>query len=188
VDTAITLLILVALLSAAILAWTGRKRFPLRIGLGNFFRRKTQVAIVVTGLLVGTAIISSSYVIQTTFQYTVRSEVFRTYDYVDEIIYTPAADGTYAPFNATVFSSLQAAPPSMPDVAGLAPRYGQPVSAFNPRSGLIEPTARLIGFDVNYELGEFVRSDGSSWNGAGLGTSEVIINRQLQSVRRCMTG
>jgi len=66
-DTDLTLLIVVTGTCLAVLGWAGRKRFPLRIGVGNFFRRKTQVAIVVAGLLIGTAIITSSFVIQTTF-------------------------------------------------------------------------------------------------------------------------
>ena len=81
-----TLLIVVGVVCLVVLAWAGRKRFPLRIGAGNFFRRKTQVAIVVAGLLIGTAIISSSFIIQTTFDYTVRSAVFRALDAVDEVV------------------------------------------------------------------------------------------------------
>src|SRR5207245_1653771 len=70
-----------------VLAWAGRQHFPLRIGAGNFFRRKTQVAIVVAGLLIGTAIITSSYVIQSTFDYTVKVAVFRALDAVDEVVF-----------------------------------------------------------------------------------------------------
>ena len=80
IDPGVALLGLVGLVVLVILVWAGRKRFPLRIGMGNFFRRKTQVAIVVAGLLVGTAIISSSYVIQSTFDYTIRSTVFHNLD------------------------------------------------------------------------------------------------------------
>src|SRR2546421_2225786 len=81
-DGAITLLLVVGAICLVVLAWAGRKRFPLRIGAGNFFRRKTQVAIVVAGLLIGTAIITSSYVIQSTFDYTVKAAVFRALDAV----------------------------------------------------------------------------------------------------------
>src|SRR5437899_8973488 len=92
-DAALTLLLVVGAICLAVLAWAGRKRFPLRIGAGNFFRRKTQVAIVVAGLLIGTAIISSSLVIQTTFDFTVRAAVFRALDAVDEIVYVASPDG-----------------------------------------------------------------------------------------------
>src|SRR5204863_530937 len=49
-DTDLALLLVVTATALAVVGWAGRKRFPLRIGVGNFFRRKTQVAIVVAGL------------------------------------------------------------------------------------------------------------------------------------------
>src|SRR3989304_1978453 len=121
-ETALVLLVVVAVVCLGVLAWSGRKRFPLRIGAGNFFRRKTQVAIVVTGLLIGTAIISSSYVIQSTFDYTIRSAVFRALDHVDETVSVIAPDGTRLPFNMTVFDDLVANRSAMPTVDALAPR------------------------------------------------------------------
>src|SRR3990172_12224189 len=123
-DPGVTLLGLVGLVVAVILVWSGRKRFPLRIGLGNFFRRKTQVAIVVAGLLVGTAIISSSYVIQSTFNYTIRSAVFHQLDYIDETIFLNAPSGGRLPFDASVFQNLHDnwTAGTMPAGAGLAPR------------------------------------------------------------------
>src|SRR3989304_2220879 len=102
-DGGLLLLIVVAAVVLLVLGGAGRKRFPLRIGVGNFFRRKTQVAIVVAGLLIGTSIITSSYVIQSTFEYTIRSTVFRALAHVDETVSVLAADGSRLPFNTTVF-------------------------------------------------------------------------------------
>src|SRR3989441_943513 len=99
-DGAITLLLVVGAICLVVLAWAGRKRFPLRIGAGNFFRRKTQVAIVVAGLLIGT----------------------------------------------------------------------------------------VIGFDSGRDLGDFVRADGSRWNGAGLGPTEAIINDKLATAVEAKVG
>jgi len=178
-DVAVFLLLVVAAICAVILVWTGRKRFPLRIGLGNFFRRKTQVAIVVTGLLVGTAIISSSFVINTTFDYTIKSEVFRTLDYVDEEVYAPKPDATLTNFTISVFDDLQANISHMPHVSAMAPRYQLGVSVMNVRSMLSEPTGTVVGFDPVRDLGSFVKTDGSSWDGAGLGPTEVILNQQI---------
>src|SRR6266511_2816223 len=115
-DVGLVLLAVVGVVCLAVLAWTGRKRFPLRIGAGNFFRRKTQVAIVVAGLLIGTAIITSSYVIQSTFDYTVRSGVFRAFDHVDETITLTASDGSRVPFNMSVFDGLYASRGDMPTI------------------------------------------------------------------------
>src|SRR5213593_2795153 len=98
-ETALYLLGVVGLVCLAVVAWAGRKRFPLRIGVGNFFRRKTQVAIVVAGLLIGTSIITSSYVIQTTFDYTIKVAVFRALDAVDEVVFVPSPEGGRLPFS-----------------------------------------------------------------------------------------
>src|SRR6184192_2885279 len=96
-DTDLALLLVVTATALAVVGWAGRKRFPLRIGVGNFFRRKTQVAIVVAGLLIGTAIVTSSFVIQRTFDYTIRSGVFRSLDLVDETISVRTPDGVASP-------------------------------------------------------------------------------------------
>src|SRR5439155_1092511 len=103
---AMALLLVVTATALAVVGWAGRKRFPLRIGVGNFFRRKTQVAIVVAGLLIGTAIVTSSFVIQRTFDYTIRSAVFRSLDLVDETISVRTSDGSRVPFDISVYDTL----------------------------------------------------------------------------------
>src|SRR6266702_630091 len=175
-DTATTLLVFVGIVILAVLGWAGRKRFPLRIGAGNFFRRKTQVAIVVAGLLIGTAIITSSYVIQSTFDYTVKVAVFRALDEVDEVVFVASPEGGRLPFSAQVYDNISLHLGDMPDVAGAAPRYQLPGAVVDTTSQLFEPTATVIGFDAGRDLGDFVRADGSRWNGAGLGPTEAIIN------------
>ncbi len=175
-----TLLLVVGAVCLVVLGWAGRKRFPLRIGVGNFFRRKTQVAIVVAGLLIGTAIISSSYVIQSTFDYTVRSAVFRALDVVDEVIYVAAPDGSRAPFPASIYTNLRANLSFMPDVAGIAPRYQVGGALIDQSSRLFDPTTNVIGFDAARDLGTFVNAtDGSAWDGSGLRASDAIINAKL---------
>src|SRR5213080_2520433 len=187
-DGAITLLLVVGAICLVVLAWAGRKRFPLRIGAGNFFRRKTQVAIVVAGLLIGTAIITSSYVIQSTFDYTVKVAVFRALDAVDEVVFVPSPEGGRLPFSAQVYDNLTTHLADMPDVAGLAPRYQLPGTVVDTTSQLFEPTATVIGFDSGRDLGDFVRADGSAWNGSGLGATEAIINAKLATAVEAKVG
>ncbi len=187
-DGAVTLLLVVGAICLAVLVWAGRKRFPLRIGAGNFFRRKTQVAIVVAGLLIGTAIITSSYVIQSTFDYTVKVAVFRALDAVDEVVYVASPDGGRLPFSAQVYDNLTSHLADMPNVAGVAPRYQLPGAVIDTTSQLFEPTATVIGFDSGRDLGDFVRADGSRWNGSGLGATEAIINGKLATAVEAKVG
>jgi putative ABC transport system permease protein len=178
-DTDLVLLLVVTGVCLGILGWAVRRRFPLRIGIGNFFRRKTQAAIVVAGLLIGTAIVTSSFVIQSTFDATVRSAVFRQLDEIDETIFLPSQDGTRLPFPISVFRGLDANRSRMPDVRALAPRYQLTGAVINQDSQLFEPTAQIIGFEPDRDLGSFVRSDGAPWNGSDLEGSRVIINGRL---------
>src|SRR5256886_587009 len=151
-DGAVTLLLVVGAICLAVIAWAGRKRFPLRIGAGNFFRRKTQVAIVVAGLLIGTAIITSSYVIQTTFDYTVKVAVFRALDAVDEVVYVASPDGGRLPFSARVYDNLTVHLADLPNVAGVAPRYQLPGAVVDTTSQLFEPTATVRSEEHTSEL------------------------------------
>jgi len=187
-DTDLALLLVVTATALAVVGWAGRKRFPLRIGVGNFFRRKTQVAIVVAGLLIGTAIVTSSFVIQRTFDYTIRSAVFRSLDLVDETISVRAQDDSRVPFNISVYDTLVAALPSMPDVSAMAPRIHLSGAAIDRRSSLFEPTANLIGFDAGRDLGSFVRADGSAWDGLGLAPTEAVINEKLAAAVEASLG
>ncbi|TLZ99088.1 MAG: FtsX-like permease family protein [Methanobacteriota archaeon] len=187
-DTDLALLLVVTATALAVVGWAGRKRFPLRIGVGNFFRRKTQVAIVVAGLLIGTAIVTSSFVIQRTFDYTIRSAVFRSLDLVDETISVRAQDDSRVPFNISVYDTLVAALPSMPDVSAMAPRIHLSGAAIDRRSSLFEPTVNLIGFDAGRDLGSFVRADGSAWDGSGLAPTEAVINEKLAAAVEASLG
>src|SRR5213083_787387 len=187
-DSAITLLLVVGAICLAVIVWAGRKRFPLRIGAGNFFRRKTQVAIVVAGLLIGTAIVSSSFVIQSTFDFTVRAAVFRALDAVYEVVFAASPDGGRLPFSAQVYDNLSAHLADMPTVDKIAPRFQLPAAVIDSTTQLFEPTATVIGFDWERDLGAFVQANSSSWNGSGLGAAEAIINEKLATAVEAKAG
>src|SRR2546427_3830338 len=156
-DAALTLLLVVGAICLAVLAWAGRKRFPLRIGAGNFFRRKTQVAIVVAGLLIGTAIISSSLVIQTTFDFTVRAAVFRALDAVDEVVYVASPNGGRLPFSAHGYDNPTPNLASMPTVERVPPRYPLPGAVVDTAGQLFGSEETVIGFQAPRNLVAFVR-------------------------------
>src|SRR5213595_6466 len=187
-DTDLALLLVVTATALAVVGWAGRKRFPLRIGVGNFFRRKTQVAIVVAGLLIGTAIITSSFVIQTTFDSTIRSAVLRALDFVDETIFVASPEGSRLPFNVSVYDTLAAGVGSMPDVSAFAPRIQLNGAVIDRSSRLFDPTVTLIGFDEGRDLGSFIRADGATWTGSGLVASQTIINAKLAQAVEAKAG
>lgn len=178
-DPLLVLLGVVGAMCLAVVVWTGWKRFPLRIGIGNFFRRKAQVLIVIAGLLVGTAIISSSFVIQDTFDHTVRTAVYRATDLIDEQLFVVAPDGSRASFDVTIYDALAGEQENMAHVDGLAPRWHLGVAVLDNRTGLFEPSTTGIGFDAALDFGSFVRADGTAWSGGGLAADEVLVNERL---------
>src|SRR5438046_5574586 len=187
-DTDLALLLVVTATALADVGWAGRKSFPLRIGVSNFFRGQTSLAIAVAVLLLGTAIVPSSFVIQRTFDYTIRSAVFRSLDLVDETISVRAQDDSRVPFNISVYDTLVAALPSMPDVSAMAPRIHLSGAAIDRRSSLFEPTVNLIGFDAGRDLGSFVQANGSAWDGSGLAPTEAVINEKLAAAVEASRG
>src|SRR5437867_8160275 len=187
-DADLALLLVVTATALAVVGWAGRKRFPLRIGVGNFFRRNTELEIVVAALLIGPATVASSSVAQGTFDCLIRSAVFRSLDLDDETISVRAQDDSRVPFNISVYDTWVAALPSMPDVSAMAPRIHLSGAAIDRRSSLFEPTVNLIGFDAGRDLGSFVRADGSAWDGSGLAPTEAVINEKLAAAVEASLG
>src|SRR2546425_1735582 len=77
---------------------------------------------------------------------------------------------------------------SMPTVERIAPRYQLPGAVVDTSSQLFDPTATVIGFDATRDLGAFVRSDGSTWDGSGLSGTEAIINANLATAVEAKVG
>ncbi len=80
-----------------ILVLLGLRPLLARLAARNIERRKARVAIVIAGLLVGTAIISSSLVVGDTLRYIFLQDVYARLDAIDEMVWT-SFNGNLAPF------------------------------------------------------------------------------------------
>src|SRR5438046_9882000 len=89
------------------------------------------------------ATITSSFVIQTTFDSTIRSAVLRALDFVDETIFVTSPEGSRLPFNVSVYETLAAGVGSMPDVSAFAPRNQLNGAVIDRSSRLLRPTVTL---------------------------------------------
>src|SRR5439155_24273925 len=138
--------------------------------------------------LMGVGTVGSSFVIQGTFDFTVRAAVVRALDAVDEVVFAASPDGGRLPFSAQVYDNLSAHLADMPTVERIAPRYQLPAAVIDSTTQLFEPTATVIGFDWERDLGAFVRADSSSWDGSGLGDTEAIINEKLATAVEAKAG
>ena len=171
----------VGLVVLALLALGVRRRILLRVAVRNVGRRKTQVVLAVAGLLVATSILSGSFVIGDSLNYSIRAEVFRDLDVIDETVVLGGDEGSGQFFNASAYDGLAARRADMPSVDGLGPRIAARVSILNPAAELFEPRGWLVGFDPAADPGLFVRSDGTRSDGAELGTGQAYLSDALAS-------
>ena len=171
-------LVPVALIALAMVALALRRRILVRVALRNVVRRKTQVAIAVVGLLVGTSIISGSLIIGDTFDASIKRAVFEQWDRVDEIVTSGPEAPRGDPFAASVVDDLRANLSTMPDVHSVSGRLWLIAGATDLRTSLIEVRANLLGFDAGNDSGSFVTTSGST-QGSELGNSEVFVDRKL---------
>ena len=132
---------LAIVLSLPFLYMLVRKPVLRRLAVRNAARRPRETALVLLGALLGTAIITSAYVVGDTLRASIRSTVFTHFGPIDELVLTNgAANG------ARVRAALDSAHLSGTD--GVLSLLAVPVSASsqgpNPRA---EPTAQLIEMD-----------------------------------------
>ena len=78
------MLFIVIILAAVIAVLAATNRIIFKMAVRNFSRRKIQSVIVIGGLMIGTAIISSSLVVQDTMVYMFEVDVYRSLGEVDE--------------------------------------------------------------------------------------------------------
>lgn len=171
----------VGLVVLAIVALGIRRRILLRVAVRNVGRRKTQVVLAVAGLLVATSILSGSFVIGDSLNYSIRAEAFRSLDVIDETIVLGGDEGSGQFFAASTYDDLAARASEMPHVDGLGPRIVARVSILNPAEELFEPRGWIIGYDSTSDPGIFVRGNGAASDGSELGPGFAFLSDDLAS-------
>src|SRR5438876_945333 len=141
--------ILVGVILAAIVV--GLRPLLARLAARNIGRRKSRVLIVVAGLLVGTAIISSSLVVGDTLSYIFLQDVYVRLDAVDELVWN-AFNGqlfSFAESNATQIASDLAAVHSPVD--GIAPALLKVMPVRNVAGNKGNQQITVMGLNASYE-------------------------------------
>jgi len=112
-----------------------------RLAARNIGRRKSRVLIVVAGLLVGTAIISSSLVVGDTLSYIFLEDVYARLDAIDELV-SNTFNGQLISFSETNFTQIRA------DL-GTA---GSPIDGIAPALLKIMPVRNVAGNKGNQQI------------------------------------
>ena len=176
------LLLLVIAVVTAVLAF--RQRVSFRIAMRNVRRGRWRTVLIVLGLLVGTAIVSGSLVINDTVGTVETHFVYISYGFTDEAIYNSSvAQGSapYAFFPYGVYQSIANRTPSESLIAGTTPEILDTGSVYDQTTGVPEPGAGIVGVDPNASalLGVFTYDNGTTT--AGPLPGEVLLDDQLAS-------
>lgn len=170
VGTVALLILLVALLAI-------RNKAIFTLGVRNIARRKKSAAIVITALLVSTAIISGSLVARSSLSYAVVQATYNALGNVDEIVTTNGQ-----PFNVSVYEKLAADPNVANNTDGISPSlYEQVPSIDDVTSGISSTQVTLVGlnFTIDTQFGEFTLLNGTQTNASDLQRGEALINNKL---------
>src|SRR3989454_32181 len=170
--------ILVGVILAAIVV--GLRPLLARLAARNIGRRKSRVLIVVAGLLVGTAIISSSLVVGDTLSYIFLQDVYLRLDAVDELV-SNVFNGqlfSFAESNATQIASDLAAAHSPVD--GIAPALLKVMPVRNVAGNKGNQQITVMGLNASYEgaFGPLTRLDGRTTDTNELGLTDVFANER----------
>ena len=92
----VVLAVALAVALGAIAALALRNRVLLRIGLRNVTRRRGRTALIVAGLMLGTAIVSAALVTGDTMSHTIRKEAVDALGRTDVIVSARGADADVA--------------------------------------------------------------------------------------------
>ncbi len=174
------MLALVALLVgvALVLVLLGLRPLLARLAARNIQRRKARMAIVIAGLLVGTAIISSSLVVGDTLRFIFLQDVYTRLDAIDEMVWN-SYNGNLLSFSASYEPGLAAnlAQVGAP-VDGVAPLLIKTMPVRNLAGNKGSQGITVMGLNATDEagFGALMTVDGAAVDVSGLGPSQVYLN------------
>jgi putative ABC transport system permease protein len=181
--TGLLLLVLgVVAILAAVLAL--RNRVPFRIAMRNVRRGRWRTVLVVLGLLVGTAIISGSLVINDTVATVNVHYAYQGWGYTTEGVYNSSVAQGSAPFGffpLATYDAIANASAAQSLIAGTTPEVIDTGTAYDTTTGVPETGVDLIGVNSNQSahLGAFTYDNGSTTVGPAAG--KVLLDDDLAS-------
>jgi putative ABC transport system permease protein len=179
---ALVLMLAVVLAAVAVLAL--RNRVFLRLGVRNVRRRRGRSALIVVGLMLGTAIVTAALATGDTMSHTIRSAAVSALGQTDEVVaakgvgtsLSTGSDSTGARyFPASYAKRIKASGSGLVD--GVAPVIIEPIAVQDVSSRQNEARVTLFASDPAqlHGFGD-IRADGKTVSLADLGPHEVYLN------------
>jgi putative ABC transport system permease protein len=166
-----------------------RNRVFLRIAARNVTRRRGRSALIVAGLMLATAIITSSLVTGDTMSRTIRSSVLRSLGPTDETVVAAGAEldpslevdaaPAVATFDESAAGVVRDAAAGSPSIDGITPALIRPLAVQDRTSRRSEPGVTLFGTDPASQegFGALTGTGGRRRTLDELGDGEVYLNR-----------
>jgi len=175
-------LFLLAYAPLGILAW--RRPLLARFAWREGTRRRGQFALLVVGLMAGSASITASLVAGDSAS---QSLAYITNQRLGAVDLTVTGDRSFPVDVATQLASSQALRPYVDGVQG---GFETPVSVADVDERLGKPNVLLVGFDPGSQrrFGAYVLSDGRRIYGGELGTGDVLLSHGLATELAAKTG
>lgn len=175
----VPLLGIIAVVVAVVLIDACRHKILFKIGLRNIFRRKTNTVIVILGLMIATAIISSSFGVGDTMDNMVEDEIYSEWQHTDVTVFNTTVEGRLVPISSNTYQNLSSDILKIDNVRGVSGEVHGSLPVLNPDSRLSQPGTRVIGmdFEEGEGFGEFYK-DGESFE-PELGPREIFIDTKL---------
>jgi putative ABC transport system permease protein len=182
------LVVVLALALATVAALATRNRVFFRLGVRNLKRRRGRTVLIVTGLMLGTAIISAALATGDTMSHTIRASATAALGRTDEVVAPKGIDaalasqsgGTGEAYFAEGYANLVArfmAGKGLVD--GVAPVIVEPIAVQDATSRQTEPRVTLFATTVKSMRGfGQIRADGHVVSLADLRPGEVYLNTE----------
>src|SRR2546422_4689834 len=151
-----------------------------RLAARNIGRRKSRVLIVVAGLLVGTAIISSSLVVGDTLSYIFLEDVYARLDAIDELV-SNTFNGQLISFSETNFTQIRAdLGTAGSPIDGIAPALLKVMPVRNVAGNKGNQQISVMGLNATLEsgFGSLTTVDGQTVDTNDLAPTEVYANER----------
>jgi len=190
-----SLALVLGLLLAAVIGAVGvfalRNRIFLRLGIRNVGRRRGRSVLIVTGLMLGTAIIAAALATGDTMSTTIRSSAVRALGSTDEVVAAKGLDEALAAqssgtasryFPQRYVDRISKAVAGTGLVDGVAPTIVEDIAVLDVKTRQNEPRVTLFATDPSRTAGfGEIRSRGRVVSLADLRSGEIYLNEQAAS-------
>jgi putative ABC transport system permease protein len=165
-----------------------RHRVLVRLGLRNVSRRRGRTALIVLGLMLGTAIIAAALATGDTMSHTIRAGAVKSLGNTDELVSARAADVDVGAdlgaatgvryFDQRVVARIDAAVAGSGLIDGVAPAIIEPVAVQDPARRQNEPRVTLFATDPARMrgFGTVTSTRGGTVSLADLAAGELYLN------------